>query len=471
MYNLSIYKRLTQVVCGLAALVALTLSLAGCGDTFRPIVVPGPSPGPDPGTQRSAVVLTQTPPQVAAPSTFVCASGAVVNPGEQCPGTMMQINVSGDTNSSGFTPPGDQANYSVGRAPVFATFGVTFPQLLWAANKESDSVTVTTPSLGAQQTISLPSGSQPVSLAITADPASSGSNDLVLTANFAANTVSFVDSTARAVRLTAPVGTHPVSVVGIPPQRKAYVVNEGDNTVSVISTADGSLVGTIPVGTDPVKVIVNAGAAVAYVVNRGSGDVTVINTANDTPLTTTIPTGAGASFAVFDPRLLRVYVANTTANTVTVIDASTIAGGVLRTVALPAGATGPVGVTALPDGSRFYTVNNTSNNVTVFDAQSFASRTTIPVGTNPVYIAASGDSARVYVANHDSTLGAGGAIVSPAGTTIIRTAAGPTQTPPEPPDSVVTTIPAPLSDPQTCTIETTTPPICARQQPVFIVSQ
>jgi len=75
------------------------------------------------------------------------------------------------------------------------------------------------------------------------------------------------------------------------------------------------------------------------------------------------------------------------------------------------------------------------------------------------------------VANHDSTLGAGGAIASPAGTTIIRTFAGPAQTPPEPPDTVVTTIPAPLSDPQTCTTETTTPPICARQQPVFIISQ
>jgi hypothetical protein len=74
-------------VCGSLAVAALFSILAGCGDTFRPIVVPSPQPGVDPGTQRTAVVLTQMP----AGFTGTCAG----NTPPPCPGVMMQINVGG----------------------------------------------------------------------------------------------------------------------------------------------------------------------------------------------------------------------------------------------------------------------------------------------------------------------------------------------------------------------------------------
>ena len=467
MYKLLSSNRLIGV-CGSLAVAAFFSILTGCGDTFRPIVVPGPQPGVDPGTQRTAVVLTQMP----AGFTDTCAG----NTPPPCPGVMMQINVGGDTNSSGFLAPGDLANYVGGRTPTAATFGLAFSNQIWVANRDSDSVTQIVPSLGLEQQISLPSGAKPTFITVTTDPVTPN-NDLGLVANTGdgsvPGSVSFIDIGARALRLTATVLHQPVSIAAIPPQRKLYVVNRADNNISVISSVDGTSLTTItlPAGTDPVSVVVNSGATAAYVVNHGSGSVSVIDTSTDL-ITQTIPTGAGPTLGVFDPKLLRVYVLNTGANSVTVIDASSIASPVLRTVSLPAGASNPVGIAALRDGTRFYTANSGTNNVTVFDAQSFAVRTTIPVGTNPVAIAASSDSSRVYVTNHDATLDATGKIVAQPGITIIRAVASPTENPPKAADTVVTTLFTtfvdPNVDPSVCP---TQPNLCIHQVPVFVVSQ
>jgi YVTN family beta-propeller protein len=484
MSNLPTLNRLTRVVCGLLAAGAITLSLASCGDTFRPIVIPNGTQTPNPGAQREAIVLTETPPEPSDPSAqFPCANGALVIQGAQCPGTMMQISVGGDTNSSTFVAPGDQANYIVGRGPRFGAFGVAFPQEFSMTDRDSDSVTTITPSTGTVNTVSLPAGSQPVFLAVASDPNAPAiaSNDLLVTANAGSGSVSFVDASTRTVRLTAPLTTatnptpHPVSIIGNAALRKIYVVDEGDGTspgqVIVVSTVDGSILGTIPVGVDPVSVVVSNAAPIAYVVNRGDASISVIDINRDA-VASTITTGGGACAATFDPTLLRIYVANCTGNSVSVIDASTIQGGLLRTIPLPAGATNPAGVVALRDGTRFYTVNFATNNVTVFDAQSFAARSNIPVGTHPTFIAASSDSSRVYVTNQDPTLDASGNVTSPPGTTIIRAVASPQATPPQAADTVVTTIPAPFTNPSIDqNICANQPAQCVRQQPVFIAVQ
>lgn len=469
---------MTRVVCGLLATAAITLSLASCGDTFRPIVIPNGSQAPNPGAQREAIVLTQTPPEPADPNAqFPCANGTAVIAGAQCPGMMMQISVGGDTNSSTFVAPGDQANYVVGRGPRFGAFGITFPQEFSMTNRDSDSVTTVTPSTGLVSSVSLPAGAQPVFLAVVSDPNAPAiaNNDLLVTANAGLGSVSFVDASTRSVRLTTPNGStpQPIAIVGNPGLRKIYVVDDTTpGSVTVISTVDGSTLGTIPVGTDPNFAVVSTSEPVAYVVNRGDGTVSVIDMNRDV-VTSTIPTGSGACAATFDPTLLRVYVANCTGNSVSVIDASTLGGGLLKTVSLPAGtAANPVGLVALRDGTRFYTANFATNNVTVFDANSFAVRSTIPVGTHPVFIAAASDSSRVYVANQDATVDSSGNVTSPPGTTIIRAVASPQANPPQAADTVVTTIPAPFTNP---TIDqkicATQPGQCVRQQPVFIAVQ
>src|SRR5437762_14385184 len=62
----------------IAAAVLLLVFVAGCGDTFRPIVLPVIQPGGDPQSNRNAIVLS--------------------NAGTTAVGTTTHINASGDTN-------------------------------------------------------------------------------------------------------------------------------------------------------------------------------------------------------------------------------------------------------------------------------------------------------------------------------------------------------------------------------------
>ena len=76
-----------------------------------------------------------------------------------------------------------------------------------------------------------------------------------------------------------------------------------------------------------------------------------------------------------DPTLNRLYVTNTGDNTVSVFDASNVnpsnspAIPLLATVTV---GTGPIGVTALTDGTKFYVANAGSNDVTVVNANSYS---------------------------------------------------------------------------------------------------
>jgi YVTN family beta-propeller protein len=106
--------------------------------------------------------------------------------------------------------------------------------------------------------------------------------------------------------------------------------------------------------------------------------------------------------------------------------------------------TGPTGVTALLDGSKFYVANAGSDDVTVVSANSFSPLTTValPTGANPVWIASDPTSSKVYVADKGTTE-----------TTIIQTSN----------NTITANIPAP-SQIVNCNV-------CALQQPVMIVTQ
>jgi len=201
-------------------------------------------------------------------------------------------------------------------------------------------------------------------------------------------------------------------------------------------------------GLNPVFVIASLDSNYVFVVNKGDGtnpgSLSIITTIND-QVAQTIPLGVGPTFASIDSHLLRLYVVNTGGNSVTVFDLSTInlaANPGLTTLATVNVGSGPVGVTALPDGTRFYTANSVSNDVTVVSATSYSVLKTIPVGQDPVWITSEPTSTKVYTAN-----AVGGSV------SIIQTLN----------DSVVTNMPAPQQN-STCTES------CALQQPSMILT-
>ncbi len=430
--------RMASVAAGLLTLLAWT----GCGDTFRPVVNPIVGPGGNPQNIRLAVVVNEGVPL----SSGNCADGSA----PPCVGATEQIDVSGDTNVG---------NRVVGRAPVHAAFVSGMFELL-VANRDDNSVTEYVPvvNTGSPVTISLPSGAAPVFVA--------GIKNTGYVVNSGLNSVSVIVSVAVGVSANIPVGANPTAIAGTADGSKAYVTNRGDNTVTAISTVDNTPVATIPVGTAPVYVAANSVLSAVYVLNQGSANVSVIDPSSDTVTSTvSLPGASGSNYLAYDSHLQRLYVTNPGSNSVSVLDVSQPVPVLLKTVT-DARLTNPVAVAPLPDGSRAYVVSGGSTTgcsgeadtgrVLEIDTASNSVTRCINVGPDPVWIAAAGDSRKVYAPHQGVRLNADGTVAVPKGTSIIATAT----------DQTTVELGAAFADP-TCTVDSAT---CPRMNPVFVIA-
>jgi YVTN family beta-propeller protein len=407
-----------------AAMVFLILFWAGCGQVYRPVVIPC-SVGGVPGCP------VETNP---TPANFHAVFGLSTNIANY-PGAAMQIDVAGDS-LIGETPANQPSAPNLGDNPthmatlpnnsrVFvASAGSALPvtggQCGVAAGCDIDVVSSFTPAfqstlatgLGAVNTINLPTGSQPVFLNTT-------QNNELFVANFGTNSLSAINTNTDSVINTVPVGINPVSLAETPNAFKVYVANQGDNTVSTLSPVDLSnntqngLVSGFD-GMTPVWVVARGDSQKVYVLTQGDGQLVTIDVATDT-VTSSLSVGVGANFMFYDPNLNRIYVPNPATGTVSVFSTSGGANDTPSLLAPPLAIPGlsgatmpacatcgpviPVSVTALLDGSRFYVAsyqiaatcpdpNVTVSpcfipSVTVFDANSLALKYPTATSSNP----------------------------------------------------------------------------------------
>ncbi|MFI9082344.1 Ig-like domain repeat protein [Streptomyces sioyaensis] len=233
-------------------------------------------------------------------------------------------------------------------------------------------------------TTTLPAGTSPNAVGVAP-------NGRVYVANEGSDNVTVIDSATDTVLTTLTVGDSP-RTVGVAPNGRVYVANFFSNNVTVIDSVTDAVLTTVSVGTNPFGVAVAPNGRV-YIANYGSNNVTVIDSATNAVLTT-VSVGTNPVAVAVAPNG-RVYVANQTTGDVTVIDSATNA--VLTT--LLAGTT-PDAVAVAPNG-RVYVVNFGSDNVTVIDSVTDAVLTTVSVGTNPVAVGVA-PNGRVYVVNFGS---------------------------------------------------------------------
>jgi YVTN family beta-propeller protein len=355
----------------------------GCEDYYRPVANPIPSPGGQPQTAHYAWVVNYN------------ASSA---------GTTTEIDVSGDTNLA-------VTNMGVGSiAEAFPPSSLA----LFVANSGNDTVSEYLPTLaGPVTTISLLAGSHPVYL-------NSGQPGMMFVLNSGANSacpdsgsVSTIPISTLSVSSTVCVGMNPTTMVQSPANGYIYVINQGDDqgygSVTVIN--NGAVVATIGqqngLGQNPSALVASSGGAYIFIVSKGDGvnpgELDILG-AGGTGVSAHVPLGVGPTFALVDPVLNRIYVANTGDNTVSVFDASNInltgSPPIPLLATVPVG-TNPIGLTALADSSQFYVANSGSNDVTVVSANSFSTLTTVPLptGANPVFITSDPTSSKVYVAD------------------------------------------------------------------------
>ena len=152
---------LSRAVCA-ATLIAATVIVTGCGETFRQVARPEPVPGGNPSGSETEVVLNQ------CPSGMTCIGPS----GTPSLGVVTAIDVSGDTISSN-KALANQVGSEVGPVPGSMANPIAFDAArtsVFTANTSTDSVTklsVIPSTAGAAAnatTITLPAGAAPIGI-------------------------------------------------------------------------------------------------------------------------------------------------------------------------------------------------------------------------------------------------------------------------------------------------------------------
>ncbi len=320
----------------------LYLICTGCGDTFRPIIIPNPPVFPNPAATNTVVSINDNAP-LAGPQTT--------------PGSAMVIDVSGDTDES-------QAN--LGLAPVHAV--QQSASVVLVANQsitgaQSDSITkliFDSPDIFSSSTISLPTNSAPSFVATT-----EAAQAYVVLSSL--NSVGVINTSANAQVATVPVGNTPVAMTETPDGKKLYVANLGDSTISGFNTQTANLVprqgSPVTTSSPPIWLAARSDSQMVYAL-EANGTLAALNTFSTSgPDTLTeypnlnVP---GASYMVYDENLNRLYIAG--GQEMEIIFVGQSPPQLLATINLPAFTplnSAPVSATAaavtdLPDGSRAY---------------------------------------------------------------------------------------------------------------------
>ena len=414
----------------LCVIVFLFLICTGCGDTFRPVIIPNPPKFPDP--RAAHTVLS-------------------VNDNGDVRGSAMVIDVSGDSNVS---------VADVGIGPVHAVQQTASQVLvvnqgtLATPDESLTKVSFSGTTISNTTTITLPTGSAPNFVATT-----ESTTAYVSLPKLVPPSVGVVNTTANSLSTTVAVQSGPVAIVETPDTQKLYVANNGAGTISnfnVLSNIHGlslRIAGPIALSSPPIWLAARSDSQRVFVLEKNGKLATLDTTATAGPdiLTESSFSIPGATYMVYDGHLNRLYIPSTdlsdavTPARLAVVDVSgpqpaapvivkvTTVAQSSRNAQDPCVSTGTatlkaVSATSLPDGSRAYlgsfyadgagnicpqvTVINTSSNTikTTTAVPGFPDATTagpffVPVCADPTrfrfMMAAGGDSSRVYLSSCD----------------------------------------------------------------------
>jgi YVTN family beta-propeller protein len=319
----------------------LYLICTGCGETFRPIIIPNPPTFPNPKAAHTVVSIND--------------NGTVV------PGSTMVIDVSGDT---------DVSVRDVGVAPVHAVQQAANQVLVVnhsvpGQQNTVDSLTKVIFSgtiISSVATISLPLNSQADFVAV----APLDTTAYVTLSSL--NAVAVVNTSSNSQVDTIPVGNAPYAMAVTPDKSKLYVANEGDSTISGFNTSDRSQRKGSPTTTSsaPIWLVPRTDNQRVYVLEQ-NGTLAWLDTTSTPgpdPLTETAISVPNATTMTYDLNKNRLYIVGGIPGSpqLAIVDVSQSAPTLLKTISIPPFAllnlasvpAIAVAATDLPDGSRAY---------------------------------------------------------------------------------------------------------------------
>lgn len=416
------------------AAIAAVAVLAGCGSTFRPVVIPQPVTPPPAQPQSFAVVVSTTGLATPGIATIIDYSGDTVlaqspigpNPlsfTEDANGTYGYM-VNDDLTLTNFQVTKNLQAKNLGYSTLPSSNTAIYAGMfspsngLWVADAGNGVIDVLT---GAPETykLSIPVAPVPV---FTIGPGSGAQRNYAVSQDSSsANTLPYgvlcntapqaqtqlgeadgMEIATFTVSAQIPLGVCPVYALESPDQRRVFVFNRGSDTVSVINsqlnTLDQCAPGinqsgqpytchpTLPLSTTAVG-------------------VTGITPPNGTAGMTTT---AGPVYAEYIYALNELVIANYDGATISVIDVSLDEYGndsatFGTTFTIPVG-NNPASVTALYDGTRAYTANQSDGTVTIVNLTSHTPEKTVAVNGNPWSVVSTQNSqyGKVYVASPNS---------------------------------------------------------------------
>ena len=359
---------------GLSASV-LVLALLGCGQQYRPVVSAINPVGP-----------------AAQPTKYAVA---VSNPGTSSAGLLTMVDFSGDSILA--TP---QILPDPNWLAIFSSGGeaaIINPQ------NSLSTVPLSAPStLITSEVVQTALPTNPPANAPTLSAFTFGGQTRILIPEAGRSSVAILSSASPALQQEIALPATPIYVVGVDTTARAYAIsNSGPSSQGVVSAIEGSSLSTsatIPVGVNPVYGVETAttastGPARAFILNKGSGTVSVINVINNA-LDANSNLGPNSTIAVGQNPVWADLIAAT--NELVVLNQGDgVHPGSLSIISIPLCNTAAQPTNPACDASN------------PVDAAGFgAVIATVPVGVNPVEVAALADGSQAYVIN-DGNPGAG----------------------------------------------------------------
>jgi DNA-binding beta-propeller fold protein YncE len=418
--------------------LCLELICSGCGDTFRPIIIPNPPTFPNPKAAHTVVAIND--------------NGLFV------PGSAMVVDVSGDTDVSvvnvdiapvhavqqtanevlvvnqavtGLTPPPTGCLVTINNQVFNVCPSIT--KLNFSGTVIGSTTTISLPPSSAANFVATTESSQAYVLLPNYVP------DPINSPNVIVPSVGVVNTQSTSLGSTKPVGSKPVAMAETPNAQKLYVANHDSNSISGFNTVGLSSRTVTGSFNAPLWVTARSDSQRVYVLNT-NGVVSTIDTTSTAGPDNVIDASVGApnaAYMLYDGNKNRLYIPGGTQLTILDVSQSTpqiLTGGPIaiptvapssRVASDPCSLTSTqkltvAAVAALPDGSRAYvgayyedTGGNFCPQVTVIDVASNTIKSSTAVPGFPAYdafcsttrfrvtMAAGGDSSRVYLASCD----------------------------------------------------------------------
>jgi YVTN family beta-propeller protein len=412
-------------------LVAGLLALAGCGNNYRPVISAISPVGPAALTTKYAVAISNPGPGLPGLATFVDFSGDSILITANI-GVNPQYLILGGSGSEGYSINGDGTLSSFAITPSLLTSQVaqtTLPQTPYNAT-----TCPLTPTTSGTPTSCLPTSVFP-----------QGTYTYLTQPGQTPQVGEYSGTPPALQQEISNIGANPVFIAGAPGAPRIYSISTtapttagcttaGVGSVGAINTATNSVDSTICVGTNPVYGVMTAAYQRTFIMNYGSNNVTVINSQQNT-LDAGVPNGTiadpkavGPIWADMAPTLNELLVVNqgngTTPGSVSIFNIPLCSTSALATnpncnLENPVDATGfgnlianipvghnPIMIAALQDGSQAFVINEGDSTVSAINLITDTVTATIPIPAtpNPTFLAATTGTplGKVYVTSTTS---------------------------------------------------------------------